>query len=96
MKKLIALLLGLLFALPLQGREPVGGVDLHRHHPAGQRHEVEDEALELHGVRLARPHRPPVGVDDEFVLLGAQGDAAIGAVELAAVRASNPWEVVVV
>jgi alanine racemase len=37
---------------------------------------------------------PPVGVDDEFVLLGSQGDERIGAIELARARGSNPWEVV--
>ena len=37
---------------------------------------------------------PPVTVDDEFVLIGAQGDAAIPVTELAALRATNSWEVV--
>ena len=37
---------------------------------------------------------PPVSVDDEFVLIGAQGDATISVAELAAVRATNSWEVV--
>ena len=37
---------------------------------------------------------PPVSVDDEFVLIGAQGDAAITAAELAALRGTNSWEVV--
>lgn len=36
----------------------------------------------------------PVGVDDEFVLLGEQGGERIGALELAAARGTNPWEVV--
>lgn len=37
---------------------------------------------------------PPVTVDDEFVLLGAQGAERIEAIELARARGSNPWEVV--
>src|SRR5204863_3154581 len=37
---------------------------------------------------------PPVGVDDEFVLIGAQEDAAIPVAELAALRETNSWEVV--
>jgi len=37
---------------------------------------------------------PPVGVDDEFVLLGRQGDLEIPAAELAATRSTNSWEVV--
>lgn len=36
----------------------------------------------------------PVGVDDEFVLIGRQGDLEITAVELAAARQTNSWEVV--
>ncbi len=36
----------------------------------------------------------PVTVDDEFVLLGRQGDAEIGAVELAHARTTITWEVV--
>ena len=37
---------------------------------------------------------PPVGVDDEFVLLGAQGDERITAADLARARTTNSWEVV--
>jgi alanine racemase len=37
----------------------------------------------------------PVGVDDEFVLLGSQGDARITAEDLARLRNTNTWEVVV-
>ena len=37
---------------------------------------------------------PWVGVDDEFVLLGAQGTEQITAAEVAAVRGTNSWEVV--
>ena len=37
---------------------------------------------------------PPVSVDDEFVLIGAQGDVAITAAELATLRGTNSWEVV--
>jgi alanine racemase len=37
---------------------------------------------------------PPVGVDDEFVLLGAQGDDRITAGDLARARTTNSWEVV--
>jgi alanine racemase len=37
----------------------------------------------------------PVGVDDEFVLLGSQGDERISAEELAQLRNTNTWEVVV-
>jgi alanine racemase len=36
----------------------------------------------------------PVGVDDEFVLLGGQGGARIAASELAQSRTTNSWEVV--
>jgi alanine racemase len=36
----------------------------------------------------------PVTVDDEFVLLGRQGDAEIDAHELAEARSTNSWEVV--
>ena len=36
----------------------------------------------------------PVGVDDEFVLLGAQGDDRITAAEVAAERGTISWEVV--
>jgi alanine racemase len=36
----------------------------------------------------------PVTVDDEFVLLGRQGDLEISAAELAATRGTNSWEVV--
>ena len=37
---------------------------------------------------------PPVGVDDEFVLLGSQGDERITAADLARARTTNSWEVV--
>jgi alanine racemase len=37
---------------------------------------------------------PPVGVTDEFVLLGAQGSERITAADLAVARATNSWEVV--
>jgi alanine racemase len=37
----------------------------------------------------------PVGVDDEFVLLGSQGDQRITAEDLARLRTTNTWEVVV-
>jgi alanine racemase len=37
---------------------------------------------------------PPVGVDDEFVLLGSQGDDRITAADLARARTTNSWEVV--
>jgi alanine racemase len=37
---------------------------------------------------------PPITVDDEFVLIGAQGDAAIPVAEVASLRATNAWEVV--
>jgi alanine racemase len=37
---------------------------------------------------------PPVGVDDEFVLLGSQGDDRITAADLAQARTTNSWEVV--
>jgi len=37
---------------------------------------------------------PPVGVEDEFVLLGEQGSEAITAGELARSRTTNSWEVV--
>jgi alanine racemase len=37
----------------------------------------------------------PVGLDDEFVLLGAQGDERISAEDLARLRTTNTWEVLV-
>ena len=37
---------------------------------------------------------PPVGVTDEFVLLGTQGDERISAAELATARGTISWEVV--
>ena len=37
---------------------------------------------------------PPVTTDDEFVLLGAQGDERITAEDLARLRTTNTWEVV--
>jgi alanine racemase len=37
---------------------------------------------------------PPVTVDDEFVLLGRQGERSIDASELAQRRTTNSWEVV--
>jgi alanine racemase len=37
---------------------------------------------------------PPVGLDDEFVLLGTQGRASISAADLARARTTNSWEVV--
>jgi alanine racemase len=37
---------------------------------------------------------PPVGVGDEFVLLGAQGGARITAADLATAQGTNSWEVV--
>ena len=37
---------------------------------------------------------PPVGVDDEFVLLGRQGDEQITVADLARTRTTNSWEVV--
>jgi alanine racemase len=37
---------------------------------------------------------PPVSPDDEFVLIGAQGPERITAVEVAAARGTNSWEVV--
>ena len=37
---------------------------------------------------------PPVGGDDEFVLLGSQGDDRITAADLARTRTTNSWEVV--
>lgn len=37
---------------------------------------------------------PPVGLDDEVVLLGSQGGQRIGAADLARLRTTNSWEVV--
>jgi alanine racemase len=37
----------------------------------------------------------PVGVDDEFVFLGRQGDDLISAKDLARLRTTNTWEVIV-
>ena len=37
---------------------------------------------------------PPVGVSDEFVLLGEQGSERITALDLARARTTNSWEVV--
>ena len=36
----------------------------------------------------------PIGVADEFVLLGAQGSESITAADLAGARGTNSWEVV--
>jgi alanine racemase len=36
----------------------------------------------------------PVDIDDEVVLIGRQGDAEIGAAEVARWRTTNSWEVV--
>jgi hypothetical protein len=36
----------------------------------------------------------PVGIDDEFVLIGVQGDERITALDLARARTTNSWEVV--
>jgi alanine racemase len=38
---------------------------------------------------------PPVGLDDEFVLLGSQGDDRISTEDLAQLRTTNTWEVLV-
>jgi alanine racemase len=35
----------------------------------------------------------PVDVDDEFVLIGRQGDAGIAAIDVAQARTTNTWEV---
>ena len=37
---------------------------------------------------------PPVGADDEFVLIGRQGERAITAADVGAARTTNSWEVV--
>jgi alanine racemase len=37
---------------------------------------------------------PPITLDDEFVLLGSQGDERISAQDLAQQRTTNTWEVV--
>ena len=37
---------------------------------------------------------PPVGLDDEFVLMGRQGGLEISAAQLAQARTTNSWEVV--
>jgi alanine racemase len=37
---------------------------------------------------------PPVGVDDEFVLIGSQGSQTITALDVARARTTNSWEVV--
>ena len=37
---------------------------------------------------------PPVSIDDEFTLIGAQGDERITVADLAQVRTTNSWEVV--
>ena len=37
---------------------------------------------------------PPVTIDDEFVLLGSQGDASIPIEEMARLRTTNTWETV--
>ena len=45
------------------------------------------------GRRHRRP-RPPVTIDEEFVLLGSQGGTAISIEELARLRTTNTWEAV--
>ena len=37
---------------------------------------------------------PPVGVGDEFVLIGSQGEERITVAEIASARGTNSWEVV--
>ncbi|HET7474207.1 MAG TPA: alanine racemase [Candidatus Limnocylindrales bacterium] len=55
---------------------------------------VGNVAMDATMVDVSRVPGPPVGLDDEFVLLGAQGDAEIAAGEVARWRTTNSWEVV--
>jgi len=55
---------------------------------------VGNVAMEAVMVDVTDVPGEPVGVDDEFVLLGRQGDLEIPAWELARARSTNSWEVV--
>lgn len=55
---------------------------------------VGNVAMDAMMVDVTDVPGPPVGVDDEFVLLGSQGSECIPAAELAQSRTTNSWEVV--
>ena len=55
---------------------------------------VGNVAMDATMVDVSEVPGPPVGLDDEFVLLGRQGDAEIAASEVARWRTTNSWEVV--
>jgi alanine racemase len=55
---------------------------------------VGNVAMDATMVDVSGVPGPPVGLDDEFVLLGCQGNAEIPASEVARWRTTNSWEVV--
>jgi alanine racemase len=55
---------------------------------------VGNVAMDAMMVDVTDVPGPPVGLDDEVVLIGAQGDEQITAVQLAQTRTTNSWEVV--
>ena len=55
---------------------------------------VGNVAMDAVMVDVTDVSGPPVGVDDEFVLIGAQGPARITAAEVALAGTTNSWEVV--
>jgi alanine racemase len=55
---------------------------------------VGNVAMDATMVDVSAVPGPPVGLADEFVLIGRQGDAEIAASEVARWRTTNSWEVV--
>jgi alanine racemase len=55
---------------------------------------VGNVAMDATMVDVTRVPGPPVGLDDEFVLLGRQGGDEIRAADVARWRTTNSWEVV--
>ncbi|MEJ7749795.1 MAG: alanine racemase, partial [Candidatus Limnocylindrales bacterium] len=55
---------------------------------------VGNVAMDAVMVDVSDVPGPPVGLDDEFVLIGSQGSERIGAEDVARWRATNSWEVV--
>ena len=55
--------------------------------------EVGNVAMDATMIDVTDVPGPPVGVDDEVVLIGRQGDETISAAEVARWRTTNSWEV---
>ena len=55
---------------------------------------VGNVAMDATMVDVSQVPGPPVDLDDEFVLLGRQGDSEIAAADVARWRTTNSWEVV--